>query len=151
MLYKQLRPEYKFAVNRIGHKTKSLFRCGVIHTFMKFIPTLFALSLLLTACTTTTSDTAIRRQMVGVWSLDSRPGKIVENKSDGTIVVKIDGVETANGTWRVENGYMIEGPSDASSQASHTHTETNKVLRVSGDKEVLLSIDGHTQLTFHRQ
>jgi hypothetical protein len=89
--------------------------------------------------------------MVGVWSLDSRPSKVVENKSDGTIVVSINGVETARGTWRVENGYIIEGPSDASSQTRLAQTETNKVLSVSSEKAVLMSIDGHTQLIFHKQ
>jgi hypothetical protein len=118
---------------------------------MKYIITLFALGLLLTACTATMSDTAIRRRMVGVWSSDSHPVKVMENKSDGTIVIRINGVETARGTWQVKNGNIIAGPSDSSPQAIHTHTETNKVLSISGDKAVLLSIDGHTQLTFHRQ
>ena len=117
---------------------------GVIHTFMKYIPTLFALSLLPTACTTTTSDTAIRRQIVGLWSLDSRPGKVIENKSDGTIVVRIDGVETARGTWQVKDGYIVEGIGSSTA-------ESNKVVSVSGDKMVVLSIDGHTQLTFNKQ
>ena len=117
---------------------------GVIHTFMKYIPTLVALSLLLTACTKTTSDTAIRRQMVGSWSLDSRPGKVIENKSDGTIVVRIDGVESARGKWQVKDGYMIEGIGSST-------VESNKILSVSGGKIVVLSIDGHTQLTFNKQ
>ncbi len=111
---------------------------------MKFTLTLFALGLFLTACTTTTSDAAIHRRMVGVWSLDSDPTKIIENKSDGTIVVKRSGVETARGTWQVKDGYVIEG-------IGSSIVESNKVLKVSGDKMVVLSIDGHTQLTFHRQ
>ena len=112
---------------------------------------LFALSWVLTGCATTTSDVAIRRQMMGVWSSDSRPGKVIENKSDRTMVVRMDGVETARGTWRVERRYLIVGLADASSRTGQAHTETNKILSVSGDKAVLLSIDGHTQLTFHRK
>jgi hypothetical protein len=118
---------------------------------MKSILMLFALSLLLTSCATTTSDTATHSRLIGVWSSDSRPGRVIELRSDGTILVKKDGVETARGTWRVENGYIIQEPVDASSQTSHTQAETNKVLSVSGDKAVLMSIDGHTQLAFHRQ
>jgi hypothetical protein len=36
-------------------------------------------------------------------------------------------------------------------QGSHAQTESNKVVSVVANKAVLLSIDGHTQLTFHRQ
>ena len=111
---------------------------------MKYTPTLFALSLLLTACTKTTNNTAIPRQLVGSWSLDSRPGKVIENNSDGTIVVRIDGVETARGKWQVKDGYVIESIGSGV-------VESNKILSVSGDKMVVLSIDGHTQLTFNKQ
>src|ERR1039458_1492757 len=117
---------------------------------MRFISTLFALSLLLTACTTTTSDSTIRRRMIGVWSSDSQPGKIIENKSDGTMVVSIDGVEKTF-KWQVQNGYTIQGPMEDWSRANPSLIESNKVLSVSGDKAVLLSIDGYTLLTFHRQ
>jgi len=110
---------------------------------------LFALSLLLTACTTATSDTATHSRLIGAWSLDSRPGKVIEIKSDGTIVAKMNGVETARGTWRVENGYIIQ--ERIQSQTSPTQTETNKVVSVSGDKAVFVSIDGETRLIFHRQ
>ena len=75
--------------------------------------------------------------------MDSRPGKVIENKPDGTIVVRIDGVETARGTWLVKDGYMIEGIGSGT-------VESNKILSVSGDKMVVLSIDGHTQLTFNK-
>jgi len=71
--------------------------------------------------------------------LDADPAKIIENKSDGSIVVTKSGVETARGKWQVKDGYIIEG------------IESNKVLRVLGDKMVVLSIDRHTELTFHRQ
>ena len=111
---------------------------------MKFILTLFAVSLLLTACTKNTSDASIQRRVVGVWTSDSRSGKVVENRSDGTIVVRVNGVETARGKWQVKDGYMIEG-------IGSSIVESNKILSVSGDRMVVLSIDGHTQLTLNKQ
>ena len=82
--------------------------------------------------------------MVGVWSSDAQPGKVIENRSDGTIVVRINGAETARGKWQVKDGYIIEGIGSGI-------VESNKILSVSGDRIVVLSIDGHTQLTLHRQ
>jgi len=76
--------------------------------------------------------------------LDSPPGKVIEDRADGTVVVKINGVETARGKWLVSNGNFIGEPAEGS-------IETNKVLSISQDKAVLLSIDGETQLTFHRR
>ena len=114
------------------------------HTFMKFMLTLFAVSLLLTACTKNTSDASIQRRVVGVWTSDTRSGKVIENRSDGTIVVRVNGVETARGKWQVKDGYMIEG-------IGSSMVESNKILSVSGDRMVVLSIDGHTQLTLNKQ
>lgn len=111
---------------------------------MKIILTLTALGLLLTACTTTTGDTSIHQRLIGVWSSDSQPGKVIENRSDGIMVVRINGVETARGKWQVKDGYMIEG-------IGSSRVETNKVLSVSGNKMVVLSVDGQTKLTFHKQ
>jgi hypothetical protein len=82
--------------------------------------------------------------MVGVWSSDAQPGKVIENRSDGTIVERISGAETARGKWQVKDGYIIEGIGGGI-------VESNKILSVSGDRIVVLSIDGHTQLTLHRQ
>jgi hypothetical protein len=111
---------------------------------MKYIPALFALSLLLTACAKSTSDASAYRSVVGVWSLDSQPGKVIENKSDGTIVVRINGVETARGNWQVKDGYIIENIGTST-------VESNKILGVFGDKLIVLSIDGHTPLTVKKQ
>ncbi len=111
---------------------------------MKFILILSALVLLLTACTKTTSDASTYRRVAGVWSSEAQPGKFIENRSDGTIVVRINGAETARGKWQVKDGYIIQGIGSGT-------VESNKILSVSGDKMVVLSIDGHTQLTLHRQ
>jgi hypothetical protein len=82
--------------------------------------------------------------VVGTWSSDSQPGKTIENKSDGTIIVRKNGVETARGKWEVKDGYITAGGESGI-------LESNKILTVVGDKMVILSIDGHTQLTFHRR
>ena len=118
---------------------------------MKTILTLFTLSVLLSACSTTTSDTAIRRRMVGVWSVDSDPTKVIENRADGSYVMKRSGIETVKGTWKVKNGYAIGTVTNASRLDGNFQVESNKVLTILGDKMVVLSIDGHTQLTCHRQ
>jgi hypothetical protein len=76
---------------------------------------------------------------------DSQPGTVIENRADGTTVKRKNGAETDRGTWQVKDGYLI-----VESIGSST-VESNKVLNVSGDKAILLSIDGHTQLTVHRQ
>jgi hypothetical protein len=114
---------------------------------MKIMLTLSALGLLLTsACTTTTSDASIHHRLIGVWSADpeQQPGKVVEVGPDGIAVARKDGVEKARGKWEVSGGYLIWG------LGSNT-VESNKVLRVSGNTMVILSIDGHTELTFHKQ
>ena len=97
------------------------------------------------------SDAQIRRRIVGVWSLDSDPMKVIEHKADGSYVVKGAGVETVKGTWQVKNGYTIGTVTNASRQDGNFQVESNRVLRVFGDKMVVLSIDGHTQLTCHRE
>lgn len=118
---------------------------------MKIILPLTASALLLAACSTTTRDASIQRRMVGVWSSDSHPGKVVENRSDGTFVVRINGAETARGRWLVSHGYVISGPGTDWRNTNPSLMESNKVLSISGDKAVFVSIDGHTQLTFRRQ
>jgi hypothetical protein len=111
---------------------------------MKNILPLIAVSLLLTACTRTLSDASIHRRVVGTWLVEgSQPVKTVEMKSDGTTVVRKDGVETATGAWQVKDGYMIV--------QDIGHAETNKVLSISGDKMVVLGIDGQTQFSLHKQ
>ena len=96
------------------------------------------------------SDRQIRNRMAGVWVSDAKPPKVIDNQADGTIVVRINGREQAAGTWQVRNGYLISTP--AASSVSHPAlTESNKVLMVTRDLAILLSIDGQTLLTFHRQ
>lgn len=112
---------------------------------------LATLSLLLTACTTATRDASIRRHLVGVWSSDSLPGKVIENKSDGTLAVRMNGTATATGKWLVSNGYVVSGPAEDWSQIYPSLIESNKVLSISKDKTVLLTKDGQSELTFHKQ
>lgn len=129
--------------NRRLATVADLFRC-VIGAFLKSTFTLMALSLLLTACSKDTSDASIYRRVIGVWSSDAQPGKVIENRSDGMIVVKLYGVEIARGQWQVTNGYIIEGVGSST-------MESNKILSVSTDQMVILSTDGHTRLTFKKQ
>jgi hypothetical protein len=117
---------------------------------MKCLPAIAALALLLTACNASTSDASLRRRAIGVWISDSQPGKVIENKSDGTYVVRINGAETARGKWLATNGYLVGGPAGDWAQANPHLIESNKVIDISSDKAVLLSIDGRTPLTFHK-
>ena len=112
---------------------------------MKNILSLIAASLLLTACTTTMSDASIHRRVVGTWLVEgSQPVKTIENRSDGTTVARDAGVEKARGTWQIKDGYIIV-------QVAGSNTESNKVVSVSRDKLVILTIDGQTQFTCLRQ
>ena len=61
------------------------------------------------------------------------------------------GIETVKGTWRVKNGYVIGTVTNASRLDDNFQVESNKVVSILGDKMVVLSIDGQTQLTCHRQ
>jgi hypothetical protein len=111
---------------------------------MKSILALCALCLLLTACSKAASDASVYRRVTGVWTCEARPGKVIENRSDGTVVVRVNGVETAKGEWQIKGGYLI-------ADVGGGVVESNKVLSVSGDTMVVLSMDGHTQLTCHKQ
>ena len=84
--------------------------------------------------------------MAGVWRSDAKPSKVVENRVDGTIAIRINGHEQAMGTWQVRNGYLI-----SSNTGNPAVTDSNKVLMLSQDTAILQSIDGHTPLIFHRQ
>ena len=78
-------------------------------------------------------------------------GKVIENRSDGTVVVRMNGAATRRGRWGVSSGYLVQGPAEDWSQANPSMIESNKVLSVSRDQAVLLSTDGHTQMTIRRQ
>jgi hypothetical protein len=105
------------------------------------------LALLLTACASGTSDASIRRQAIGVWSSDSQPAKVIESNRDGTCVVKVDGVEKVRGNWWVSNGYLVA----RLHSATFDGVESNKVIRITAKEVVVLSTDGQTPVTFHRQ
>lgn len=117
---------------------------------MRSLLALSALGLLFTACTSTTSDAALRRQLVGAWVSDANPHKVVENQPDGSMVVRTDGYETALGTWQVQDGYFLIGPA-ASAKGNQAQLESNKVVSVSGGRAIFMSPDGKTELTFHRE
>jgi len=97
------------------------------------------------------TDSQIREQIIGTWALAPHPAKVIENKADGTMSVKVSGVETARGTWQVANGYIICATSKPSTNSTPPDVESNRVLSLSKNKIVLLSIDGQTPLTFYKQ
>ena len=97
------------------------------------------------------SDLQIRKGIIGTWSQASRPLKVIENKPDGTMVVKVSGTEMSRATWQVANGYVICTPSGPLTNGNPADIESNLVLSLSGNKVVLLSIDGQTALTFFKQ
>jgi len=91
-------------------------------------------------------DASIRRRVVGAWESDEQPGRVVDSKSDGTYVIRVDGVERVRGNWSISNGYLIGKPSNDESRV-----ESNKVVSLSEDRIVIRSINGHTDMTFHRK
>ncbi len=65
--------------------------------------------------------------------------------------MKRSGIETVKGTWQVKNGYAIGTVTNADRQDGAFQVESNKVVSLLGDKLVVLSIDGHTQMIWHKQ
>ena len=98
----------------------------------------------LTGCATRMSDAALAQQFVGTWSAVSPPGKVIENRPDGTFKVRSNGVETAHGKWQFKGGYVI-------ADIGGRMVERNQVLRVYENQVIVLSMDGHTRLTFNRR
>ena len=96
-------------------------------------------------------DDQIRHRMVGTWSLDSDPKKVIENRADGSYVMRKSGIETVKGTWQIKNGYSIGTATNVPRQDGVFQVESNKVLTIFGDTLIVLSIDGHTRLVCHRQ
>jgi len=131
------------------------FRVSHHYAFMKKFAILGFLALAITAILLWQwfyhpSDDQIPRRIVGGWSFDSDPKKAIEHRADGNVVVKSSGIETDRGTWQVKNGYIINSAPKGSSHISNFQMESNKVLRILGDKMVVLSMDGHTEVTLHR-
>jgi major membrane immunogen (membrane-anchored lipoprotein) len=103
---------------------------------MKTIPTILALSLLLTACGR--HDAQLRKQITGTWA-DDRPGSL------GTMTLASDGsfssrwrtpnhTNTWEGTWQISDGVLIM-----------TNTKSNDVpiTTISHDKNKIIRVDDH--------
>ena len=113
---------------------------------MKSIWTLPAFALLLVAgCVLGNGDAFIRRHAAGVWESDADPGKVIENKADGTYVIRVNGIEKVRGNWWVSNGYLVGKPEN-----DGFRMESNKVVSLTQDKITIISIDRQAELTFHR-
>jgi hypothetical protein len=97
------------------------------------------------------TDYQIRARMVGAWINDSDPAQIVEQKTDGTFVVTKSGRDPIFGTWQVHNGFAVGTVTNVTSVDGHFQSASNKVLRVVGNRMVVLSTDGRSELTLHRR
>ena len=82
-----------------------LFSLGIIHTLMKTIALLFALSLLLAGCSKHTSDAAIRRHIGGTWIANESSKHMLY--PDGRLQL-IRPEYTVDGTWSVADGVLTE-------------------------------------------
>jgi hypothetical protein len=111
---------------------------------MKFIMLLSVMGLLLISCVTLSGDASIRRGAVGLWMSDSQPGRVIDNRGDGTFVQTRYGTNAIRGTWNVRDGYIV-------GTFSPDRVESNKVISLSADTLVVLSIDGQRQLVWRKQ
>ena len=80
-----------------------------------------------------------------MWESDADPGKVIENKADGTYVIRVNGIEKVRGNWWVSHGYLVGKPEN-----DGFRMESNKVVSLTQDKITIISIDRQAELTFHR-
>ena len=85
--------------------------------------------------------------MVGAWINDLDPAQIVEQKTDGTFAVTKSGRDPIFVRWQVQNGFAVGTVSNVD---GHFQSASNRVMRVVGNRMVVLSTDGRSELTLHR-
>jgi hypothetical protein len=112
---------------------------------MKIILPLFAVSILLTACSKTPSDAAIRRQIVGTWTPTSSNTMTIY--PDGHLkIIRTD--YTFEGKWIVDGGYLIETLTNFPSPGVNekvSHVLRYEIVRID-DHELACHIPGQTNL-----
>lgn len=129
---------------------------------MKFMFPIVALSLLVTACSTSPSDSKIQKKLIGTWTTDfPSPGvarATVENKADGTYVFTRSAYPAnavaEQGTWQVKGGFFIATPTKTPwpSDPATFEVWSNKVVRMDAYKMVLLPCGGETnEFVFHKK
>ena len=111
---------------------------------MKFTLYLFTLSLLLTSCSKSPSDSQIRHKLVGTWRVNSGVLTVYPN---GELKI-VRGTNVIDAHWRVEGGFLIQTPiaidgSDPSE--AYAHDERYKIVRINGH-ELVCQVDGRTNL-----
>ena len=118
-------------------------------TFVRLTCPAIALSILLTGCNMSLTDSEIRQKLIGTWIADSDALSTVEHKADGTFVVWRGSAVTAEGTWYVKGGFMIGTFTNANATVQ---VESNKVVSVGRYKLVTLNSRGGTnELGYHKK
>ena len=113
---------------------------------MKFILYLFTLSLLLTSCSKSPSDSQIRHKFVGTWKANSSTLTVAPS---GELKI-VRGTNEIDAQWRVEGGFVIQTPiaingSDPSD--AYAHEERYKIVRINGHELVCqIVMGGRTNL-----
>jgi hypothetical protein len=117
--------------------------------------------LLLFGCSRPPSDAEIQRLLVGTWRLDQGPSKTIQNKPDGSCILRLatgNSNLVVEGTWQVKAGFVIGTMTNAPSwygpqdPVARQIVESNKVVSINEHKLTLLSSqDGTTILTAHKQ
>ena len=127
---------------------------------MKFTCPIVALSMLLTACRTTPSDSTIQQEFVGTWTftVDGVNFRTFENNKDGSYVIEtpISPTNAARakekGTWQVKGGFVIGTPTRAAWPEDTLQVWSNKVVSIGDNRMVLLTPGGRTNvITLHKE
>jgi predicted Ser/Thr protein kinase len=112
--------------------------------------------MLLPADRTQPSDEQIRNKIVGTWTCDWDHSRTVENKPDASYVCKftinVTNEVTHEGTWRVEDGFIVMTMTNASWPDAMLEVESNKLVSIDDYKMVVLGSQGGTNvLTAHKR
>jgi hypothetical protein len=112
---------------------------------MKNTALMFAVGLLLTACSKTPSDAAIRRQIVGTWT--TSPSITMTIYPDGYVKI-IHADYTFEGKWLVDGGYLIETITNYPSPELNekgSHVLRYEIVRID-DHQLASHVPGQTNL-----
>lgn len=129
---------------------------------MNFMFPIVALSLLVTACSTSPSDPEIQKKLTGTWTTDFPSAGVakatIKNKADSTYELTRS-ANPANavaeqGTWQVKGGFFIATPTKTPwpSDPATFEVWSNNVVGLDAHKMVLLnSGEATNELVFHKQ
>jgi hypothetical protein len=118
-------------------------------TFMKFILTLIALTLLLTGCN---RDAMLSRKIVGTWQADSSMTE--EFNGDGSFLFSKRNSNQTNdfsGEWQIKNGFLILSLKNATGPSPDGHPgDTVSFKIVHADTHYLTCVMGQKTNTLSR-